>query len=266
MLKGLKTLERDRLKSVLPVSFTYYINLKKYKILPIVNKKLRTEHTRRLPHFHRVGATFFITTNLYGAIPKETLKQLQIKRDELIGRIKQENQVDKEREIYMIRRAYFYELDTYLDACQNSPKHLTIPEVAAIVEKEIRKHDGKYYNLVAFTLMPNHMHIVLDFSIQLSFINPFDLDLYTNVSEVMGKIKGSSSFYANKILGNSGKSFWGVSYYDRYIRDYNHFFGAVNYTINNVVKAKIATHWMNHPYTWLISDYQKLNLIFPNNR
>ncbi len=87
MLKGLKTLERDRLKSVLPVSFTYYINLKKYKILPIVNKKLRTEHTRRLPHFHRVGATFFITTNLYGAIPKETLKQLQIKRDELIGRI-----------------------------------------------------------------------------------------------------------------------------------------------------------------------------------
>lgn len=229
-----------------------------------MHKQLETEHIRRLPHFHRVGATFFITTNLYGAIPKNILQKLRVKRDSLIEQIKQENQEDKERKIYMARRAYFYELDTYLDACQNSPKYLAIPEVATIVEEEIRRYDQQDYNLVAFTLMSNHIHLVLDFSIQLKQIIPFDLDLYTNVSEVMRKIKGSSSFHANKVIDNSGNPFWGASYYDRYIRDYNHFFGAVNYTINNVVKAKIATHWMNHPYTWLNPDYRKLELIYPN--
>ena len=228
-----------------------------------MHKQLTSEHIRRLPHFHRIGATFFITTHLYGSIPKEILQKLQAKRDLQIQQIKQGNQEGKDKEIYMVRRAYFQKYDAYLDTCQNTPMHLAIPEVAAIVEKEIRRYDGKYYNLVTFTLMPNHIHLVLDFSIQLKQINPFDLELYTNVSEVMRKIKGSSGFYANKVIENTGNPFWGVSYYDRYIRNYNHFFGAVNYTINNTVKAKIATHWLNHPYTWLNPDYRKLELLFP---
>lgn len=227
-------------------------------------KQLQTEHIRTLPHFHRIGATFFITTHLYGSIPKDILQKLQAKRDLQIQEMKKEKQKDKEREIYMARRAYFQEYDAYLDICQNGPRYLSIPEVAAIVEREIRRYDGQYYNLVTFTLMPNHIHLVLDFSIQLKQVTPFDLDLYTNVSEVMRKIKGGSGFHANKIIGNMGNPFWGVSYYDRYIRNYHHFFSAVNYTVNNVVKARIATHWMNHAHTWLNPNYRKLELLFPN--
>lgn len=230
-----------------------------------MKKQLKTEHTRKLPHFHRVGATFFITTHLHGSIPFDFLKKLQVKRDKLIQEVKQKNPVDKDKQIYMIRRDYFYEYDQLLDACQNSPTHLANPEVAAVVEAAFRKYDQQYYNLVTFTLMPNHLHVVLDFSIQVRNIVPFDLDLYTNVSDVMNKIKGSSSFKANKIIGNTGNPFWAISYYDRYIRNYHHYLGAVNYTINNVVKAKIANHWIDHPHTWLNPEYQKLELIYPNS-
>lgn len=228
-----------------------------------MSMRFRTEHTRRLPHFHRIGATFFITTHLYGSIPTHILQKLQLRRDSLIEQIKQEKQEDREKKIYMVRRAYFQEYDAYLDICQNGPRHLEIPAVAAIVEREIRRYDQQYYNLITFTLMPNHIHLVLDFSIQLRQITPFDLDLYTNVSEVMRKIKGSSGFHVNKVISNTGSPFWGVSYYDRYIRNYHHFLGAVNYTLNNVVKAKIVTHWIKHRHTWLNPDYRKLELLFP---
>ncbi|MEM1122471.1 MAG: transposase [Bacteroidota bacterium] len=191
------------------------------------------------------------------------MKKLQVERDEQINEVKRKNAKDKEREIYMIRRAYFYEYDQLLDSCKNSPTHLANRKVAEIVETALRKHDQQLYNLVAFTLMPNHLHVVLDFSIQVRKIVPFNLDLYTNVSAIMNQIKGSSGFYANKIIGNTGTPFWSVSYYDRYIRNMHHYLGAVNYTINNAVKAKIATHWMEHSFTWLNPDYQKFELIFP---
>lgn len=228
-----------------------------------MSKQFKTEHTRKLPHFHRVGATFFITTHLHGSIPKDVLKKLQLKRDQQIRIIKQQNPPDKNRQIYLLHRAFFHKFDNLLDACQNSPTYLKIPEIAIIIEKEIRKHDGIFYNLVSYTLMPNHLHLVLDFSIQLKNNIPFNIENYTNLSKVMKLIKGASSFKANKILGNKGKPFWSISYHDRYIRDYHHYLGAVNYTINNVVKAKIAPHWRDHAYTWLNSNYQKLILIFP---
>lgn len=229
-----------------------------------MRKHLKTEHTRKLPHFHRVGATFFITVHLYGSVPFDLLKKLQDKRDQQVEKIKKENPPDKDQQIYLIRRAYFYEYDDLLDACQNSPTHLVNPKVATIVENEFRKYDGRYYNLVSLTLMPNHFHVVLDFALQVHKMNPFILGNYTNVSKVMGLIKGSSSFKANQIIGNTGNPFWGAGYYDRYIRNHFHYLAAVNYTINNVVKAKICNHWMEHPFTLLHPDYRKFDLIFPN--
>lgn len=229
-----------------------------------MRKQLKTEHTRKLPHFHRVGATFFITGHLYGSIPFDTLKKLQTKRDLQIEEIRKQNPPDKEKQIYLIRRAYFYDYDALLDACQNSPTHLANPQVATILENEFRKYDGIYYNLVSFTLMPNHFHVVLDFTFQVHQMTPFNLEGYVNVSKVMGLIKGGSSFHANKITGNTGNPFWSIGYYDRYVRNQYHYLAAVNYTINNVVKAKICNHWMEHPFTWLHPDYQKFDLLFPN--
>ncbi len=229
-----------------------------------MRKQIKTEHTGKLPHFHRIGATFFITTHLHGSLPFDVLKKLKKKRDKLIETTKQKGEADLEREIYMIHRAYFHEFDQLLDNCLNSPTYLINPSIAQVVEASIRKYDQVYYNLVSFTIMPNHIHLVLDFSFQIKNNIPFDITKYINVSKVMNLIKGASRFEANKILGNTGNSFWDNGYYDRYIRNQHHCLGAVNYTINNVVKAKICKHWMQHPFTWLNPEYQKLELIFPN--
>ncbi|MFK7935326.1 MAG: transposase [Saprospiraceae bacterium] len=221
----------------------------------------KTEHTGKIPHFHHQGATFFITTHLHGSVPFDLLKKLRFERDEEIANLKKTSlqSHDLKNAIYMVRRKYFYQYDELLDACETSPTWLRLPEVATIVERKIHKYDGQYYNLIAFTIMPNHIHLVLDFSVQTPVK---DMDTYINVSKVMNFIKGGSAYEVNKLL-QLDKPFWQNSYHDRYIRNFHHYLGAVNYTINNIVKAKLYKHWIDHEFTWVCENFQKKQLIYP---
>ena len=94
-----------------------------------MRKQIKTEHTGKLPHFHRIGATFFITTHLHGSLPFDVLKKLKEKRDKLLDAAKLKKTVDLEREIYMIHRAYFHEFDQLLDCLlytSPSPRDATL--------------------------------------------------------------------------------------------------------------------------------------------
>ena len=65
--------------------------------------------------------------------------------------------------------------------------------------------------------MPNHIHLVVDFSIQ---IPPFAIEKdiltieYQQLDVVMKRIKGASSRYANQFLGWTGQPFWQIESYD----------------------------------------------------
>lgn len=55
----------------------------------------------------------------------------------------------------------------------------------------------------------------------------------------MKSIKRNSSYKANEVL-NRGGQFWQPDYFDRYIRDQEHFDRAVRYIENNPVKAGLC--------------------------
>ncbi|HFA47625.1 MAG TPA: hypothetical protein ENJ95_01250 [Bacteroidetes bacterium] len=228
-----------------------------------MRRTTKTEHQRLLPHFHHPGATYFITSHLEGSIPYDVLRKLKDKRKEAIAEIHLKNPRDKAKQIYMVNRAYFLEYDNWLDRCENSPEFLKDPVVAQIVIDAFREYDGKYYNLVAYTIMPNHFHVILDFSVQVPDLQTLDLDNYIDLSTSIGLVKGRSSRFANLHLQRTGTKFWGIEYFDRYIRNFRHFSSAVDYTKNNVVKAKICLHWLSHPFTWVREDYLKMDLIYP---
>ena len=84
--------------------------------------------------------------------------------------------------------------------------------------------DKILYDLVAFTIMPNHVHI-----------------LFKQISElptIMKRIKGATAFAINKILDRKGR-FWEENYYDRLIRDDTHFVKVYDYIKYNAVKANL---------------------------
>ena len=82
--------------------------------------------------------------------------------------------------------------------------------------------DDDIYDLVSFVIMPNHIHMLF------KQIKPIDVTIRT--------IKSKSAIGINKLLGKSGK-FWASDYYDKVIRDEEHFDKVYNYIRNNALRV-----------------------------
>jgi len=112
--------------------------------------------------------------------------------------------------------------DQYLD---NSKKGAYLNnEVLFYLKDYLQSLDKELYQLVAFSIMPNHLHIL--------FKQMQDLD------KTIKQIKGSSAITINKMLNKKG-TFWAKGYYDKAIRDEKHFLVTYNYIKNNAIKANL---------------------------
>lgn len=85
----------------------------------------------------------------------------------------------------------------------------------------LRAKDGVLYDLVAFCIMPNHVHLLFKAKDSLAL--------------VMQKLKGGSAKMINELLEREGR-FWARDYYDRVIRDDRHFEQVYQYIANNPLK------------------------------
>ncbi|MDA3909204.1 MAG: transposase, partial [Sulfurimonas sp.] len=107
----------------------------------------------------------------------------------------------------------------YLDSSQKG-SYLN-GDVLMKMSEFLKSRDNNLYELIAYTIMPNHIHIL---------IKPLD-----KLALVVKSIKGSSAKMINDILKRRGK-FWANDYYDKTIRDEKHFQTVYNYIKNNPLK------------------------------
>jgi len=107
-------------------------------------------------------------------------------------------------------------IDKYLDQSKNGA-YLN-DDVLVLFSEFIKTKDTVLYELIAFCIMPNHVHLL---------IKPLD-----KLAKVMQKLKGGSAKLINEMLGRKG-SFWAVDYYDKLIRDEKHFSVVYEYIKNN---------------------------------
>ena len=221
---------------------------------------MKTEYHSRLPHIVPVGATEFVTFTLWDAIPTQIIIDLKEEYEIEVLRIENEiseldlpQNVLKEILVNKLNEArwqYYLRTDEYLDNKRNGANYLKEAEISLIVEKELKALDGRYYDLIAYCIMSNHVHVLFDLSIQLpENFNGVDVpDDYYPLHKIMKKIKGSTAFYANKHLQLTGQ-FWMKDSYDHYIRNENEMANIVSYILNNPVKAGLC----NDPDDWRFS-------------
>ena len=114
----------------------------------------------------------------------------------------------------------------YEDACHGAC-YLRDERVATIMQNALLFYNNKRYKLVAWCIMPNHVHVLVEMMPGVS------------LSTVLHGWRSYTAHEANKILNRKGK-FWMEEYFDRYIRDWTHFQYAYNYIINNPVKAGLV--------------------------
>jgi REP element-mobilizing transposase RayT len=186
---------------------------------PAQDKKIW--HSRGyLPHFEGGERVQSATLRLYDSIPPDTIKRWET---ELQGNDGRDSALRKRIDAY---------LDQGFGEC-----YLRAPQIAALVQDSLLFHDSKKYRLVAWVIMPNHLHLL--------FI-PID---GSSLSSIMHSIKSYSANEANKMLSRTGK-FWQKEYFDRYIRDENHFANIVSCIAMNPVKARLC----KNPSDWRFSS------------
>jgi putative transposase len=221
---------------------------------------MKIEYRRKLPHKFYLGYTFFITWNIKGAIPAKVIEQMKYDHQEERQKIEEAlnlSIVEKENLLIAAKRKYLVAYNEHLDIPHpECPLWLTNQEVAKMLAERLHEFDGKYYRLLAYCIMGNHVHAVFDFSIQLpkgeTAIND---ENYKQVDKIMKLINGASAVRANRILKREGR-FWEIGYFDRFIRDEKHLYNAINYTLQNPVKIGLCKEWSEYAFSYLSPEIE----------
>lgn len=130
-------------------------------------------------------------------------------------------------------------------------------EVTQIIWDKIFQYDKLYYSVHSISIMSNHVHLLLDTSIQV----PEDMNInetpegYVNIDKCMQLIKGGSAFLINQHLIRSG-SLWKRENYDHFIRydKENEYTRIKTYIQNNPIKARLDMKFLSAPYRYSILD------------
>jgi REP element-mobilizing transposase RayT len=162
-----------------------------------------TFHSRRLPHYHSIGQPIFLTWRLHGSLPANR-SFLSVTTS---GRA-------------------FLAMDRILDHACTGPLFLRMPEIASMVVDSILFRDLRHYQLHAYVVMPNHVHLL---------ITPL-----VEVSKVMQSLMRFTARDANRILGLTGQPFWQAESYDRLVRNETEFQRIAHYIEMNPVKSGLA--------------------------
>jgi putative transposase len=171
-----------------------------------------------LPHFDSPETVQFVTFRLADSLPTAVAKALG----------------HREGNVHRIDR----ELDVGLGACW-----LRKPDIASLVQDALLHFDGERYCLLAWCLMPNHVHVVIDIVGDQSLTN------------IVRSWKSFTARQANARLERSGP-FWHADYFDRYMRNEEHLAQTVEYVEQNPVKAgfvSTAADWI-----WSSAHFRKL--------
>ncbi len=163
--------------------------------------------SKYLPHFDSPGVQQYVTYRLADSLPAE-------RRGEWEAFLAIEDKLEKQRK-----------LESYLDLGRGAC-HLRDPRIAELVQANLWHLDGVKYRLLAWVIMPNHIH---------ALIEVWQLPL----GKIVQNWKSYTAKEANKILRRAG-TFWEDDYFDRYIRDEDHLHRVVRYIENNPAKARLA--------------------------
>jgi REP element-mobilizing transposase RayT len=123
-------------------------------------------------------------------------------------------------------------IEEYLDAGHGGC-WLRQPDVACLVEGALFHFDGQRYRLLAWCVMPNHVHALIETR------EGFPL------ADVLHSWKSFTSHKANGLLQRPGE-FWQREYLDRYVRNAEHYEKVVAYIEENPVNAglvRLKTDW-----------------------
>ncbi len=168
-----------------------------------------------LPHFDARAVVQMVTFRLADSLPRSVYEEILSKAKDDLDRLTQ--------------------LDAMIDEGRGACL-LRLPEHAATVRDALQYFDGVRYRLLAWVIMPNHVHALIE---QIEGFRLGDI------------VQAWKSFTAKEInkRRSEGGAIWARDYFDRFIRDEPHLAAAILYIEENPVKAGLLARPQDWPYS-----------------
>ncbi len=186
--------------------------------------KFKVYYKRSLPHVQEDGGIYSIVFRLAWSIPVAKQKEL------------------REQKGYQSYIDSYVRFDNYLDTC-SSLNWLMNSRIARTTIETLHVHNTQKYNLIAYCIMPNHVHLILE------PLFKYKETPYT-LTEIMHSIKTYTAKKGNEILSRKGQ-FWAHESYDHLIRNEKELYNQIEYLKNNPVKAGLVSDQDDWQYTWV---------------
>ena len=186
--------------------------------------------TGDLPHWTQTDKLQFITFRLGDSLPQSKIEELKRERKEF-------ESINPQPWDSYTRRMCQNRLERlnskFLDQGYGSCI-LRGYAVRKEVEDTILKGDDVDYRVLAFVIMPNHIHLLI-------------YHFEKTIDEIVQAIKSISTRKINKLLGRKG-SLWMTNYFDRLIRSQSHLVATIQYIENNPrgLPSNSYTLYINH--------------------
>ncbi len=209
------------------------------------------EYYRRfLPHYFIPGLPVFITTRLHGSLPKHVILDLIQKYETESTKLNSlKNEKLKLQRKLEIEQKYFLKYDELLNHYNHRVNWLADQRVAHIVADSLHWGNKRKYQLFAFTIMTNHVHIVLEPILPHDHNNTPQKPIYV-LSGIMESFKKFTAREANQVLGRTGQ-FWQRESYDRVVRSEKELHNIIQYILMNPVKANLVEKPEDYPWTYV---------------
>jgi len=188
-----------------------------------------------LPHLETEQAIYFVTFRLADSLPKELVLQLRKERETIqnarLAETTTSGDLSRLRELH----AFMKKAERCLDSGQGHC-YLRDSRVARMVAEALRHFHGQRYRLLAWCVMPNHVHILF------SPLREHTLDA------ILHSWKSYSAHQANTLLARTGP-FWQREYFDHLVRNESSLRKITQYIRDNPKRAGLV----NWPWVEVLS-------------
>ena len=174
----------------------------------------------RLPHWQQLGGVYFVSFRLGDAVPRPLMDQWLGERALWLGLHPPPWSDEMEREYHA---RFTAEIERWLDAGHGACV-LRQAAGATIVAEALRYFEGTRCQMFSWVIMPNHVHVL------------FTLVAGHALEDVLYSWKIFSAGRINALKGATGQ-LWQRDYFDRLVRDAEHFGRCVRYIRKNPAKA-----------------------------
>jgi REP element-mobilizing transposase RayT len=167
-------------------------------------------------------------------LPTEAIKKLVERREGLRAQPTRPGETLAERAIRE-NKVIFAMADRFLDHAVTGPVHLKDSRAAKIVEDSILFGAAERYDLFAWCVMANHVHVLL--------MPRWKLQKITQ------GIKGTTAYEINGVQNARGRIFWLDESYDHWARDEEEIHRIIRYIESNPVKAGLCARPEEWPWS-----------------